>query len=442
MKAVLTILGTVGGRWDERKKEYAVTKKKAFYKSDVIKLKSNKYTNTLPLLIDTFDDYQIIPICTKESKQVQQKVLKEVEDKFKYLNIFQNEVLIEDENDFNELFSKIDAILNSNKYEKIIVDVTHGFRHLPLLMIIDLIMINFENVGRVEKILFAKEIKKFAEYEIIDLKEYLDLANLNYVLSSFNRNYTTTKIRTTRKEYNDFLKELDKFSSHILANSIDALVKSSKKKKSIIDKLLNKIREIKQNNDDLLKYFLNNLEKIEKHLEGIKKIGEEKVDYKRLYYFAENMYKKGYLLNSITLLSEAIGMFAKDELKSINKEVCNFIEEYETKAKMNKETSKKYNIYTLVNQSKNIYKLKDKFKGDFLYISHENSWNENARKITKIIKNNLLQDENVVDLIFYIDELRNNLAHGNASKRLDEVEIDIQKALKNFKQLISKKEDK
>jgi len=442
MKAVVTILGTVGGKWDDKKKEYVVTKKKAFYKSQVIKLKSDKYTNTLPLLIDSFEDYEIIPICTKESKQVQQKVLEEVENKSKYLNIFQNEIFIEDENDFNEVFSKIDTILNSNKYEKIIVDVTHGFRHLPLLIIIDLIMINFENVERVEKILFAKEIKKFEEYEIIDLKEYLDLANLNYVLSTFNRNYTTTKIRTTKKEYNEFLKELNKFSSHILANSIDALVKSSKKRKSIVDKLLSKIRKIKQSNDDLLKYFFNNLEKIENHLVYIKHIGEEKDDYKKLYYFAKNMYEKGYLLNSITLLSEAIGMFAKDELKCISEEVCNFIEEYEKKAKMNKETSKKYNIYTLANQSKSIYKLKNKFQGNYLSLKDDDVWNKNAIKITGIIKDSLKQDEKIVNLIKYIDDLRNNLAHANSSKRLDEVEKDIREALKDFEYLINKKEDK
>lgn len=440
MTAVLTVLGTVGVRWDKEKKEYVLKNEKAFYKSNVIKLTKNKYTNTLPLLIDAFNDkdYKIIPICTKDAMQIQQKVLKEAENKEEYLNIFDNAILIEDENNFNEVFATIDEILNDNRYKKIIVDVTHGFRHLPLLMIIDLIMINFDNVSRVEKILFAKEIEKNKEYEIIDLKEYLDLANLNYVLSSFNRNYTTTKIRTTKEEYNEFLRELNKFSSHILANSLDALTRSSKKRISIIDNLLGKINNIKENSDDLLKYFLKNLEKIEKHLFYMKKISEEKSDYKKLYFFSKNMYEKGYLLNSITLLSEAIGMYAKEELKKINKEVLDFIEVYEKKAKMNKETSKKYNLYTLANQSKNIYKLKYDFKGNYLYLKYDEEWNAIGDKVTKIIKNKLIQNKNIVDLIKKIDDLRNNLAHGNSSKRLNEVEDDIRKVLNNFDNFIIK----
>lgn len=46
--------------------------------------------------------------------------------------------LIKNENDFDEIFSIIDKIVSG--YDEVIVDVSHGFRHLPILMIVDVII--------------------------------------------------------------------------------------------------------------------------------------------------------------------------------------------------------------------------------------------------------------------------------------------------------------
>lgn len=67
-----------------------------------------------------------------------------------------------------------------NQYDEVIVDVSHGFRHLPILMVVDLIIQNFQDTSKIKQILFAKEIDKHEKdkkgvYEIIDLKEYLTL---------------------------------------------------------------------------------------------------------------------------------------------------------------------------------------------------------------------------------------------------------------------------
>jgi len=429
-KALITILGTIGGRFDQDKKEYVFVRdtNKSYYSSDLLNLKDKKYTNMLPLLIDVYsEEYEIIPIYTKDAAKIQKLVLSELENKKEFLNIFDNGVFIKNENDFNEVFEAIDKKLD--EYEEVIVDVTHGFRHLPILMIIDLIIQNIKQENKITSILFAKEIVKpikennfIGKYEIIDLKEYLDLANITYALSTFTKNYTiSSTIKTSKKEYNDFLDELNKFSYHILANSLKAL-------KFISINLYKRIDDIMQNQyiekdkvafKTVEKYLLE----LKEHMKYIGKISNVKEDYKRLYYFAENMNEKGYLLNAITLLSEAMGMYCAYVL-SQDEEIKNYIEEYKG--------SKKYRAYNLSNNSKNVLRYKQKYRELYLF----NKDKQKRIRITSKIKSSIFPNENrIKDLVEKIDNLRNNLAHGNSSEAIADVEQKIKNYLEEFKNL-------
>ena len=416
-KAVITILGTIGGNFNKEIKKYEVKENfsKSVYHSKEILLKKEDYTNVFPLLIDTFSsEYEIVPIFTKESKDVQEQVLEKLEDKKKWTRVFENGVLIKDENNFNEVFQIIDKKLN--EYKEVIIDVTHGFRHLPLLMLIDVLVQNIKYPGKVEKILFAKEEIKNKKYEIINLKEYLDLANITYALSTFTKNYTiSSTITTSINEYNEFLKELNDFSSHILANSLKELKNKS-------EKLIKQIEDINKEKKEyeIFVIFNNYLEEIKNHMEEILKFSNEKEDYKRLYYFSKNMYEKGYLLNAVTLLSEANGMYIAEKIFSKDKEIKKYIDEYKS--------SKKYKAYELANNSKNIVKHNKEYKGYFL-----NNKNPLIKdKITNKLKNKSY-DEKFVEFIWEVDNLRNNLAHGNSSKSIADVSDKIKQYLNDFK---------
>jgi len=317
-------------------------------------------------------------------------------------------------------------------------------------MLIDLMIINFKNINKVDNILFAKEIHKHIKgqqglYEIIDLKAYLDLANISYALSSFTQNYTVpNSIRTSNPTYNEFLEELSSFSKHILANSLDALILTTNKKRSISDKLIAKIDNIMNDENDILQDFEPFLTKVKN---TSKKYGIGTLqDFEKLHKLSLNMLDKGYLLNSITLLNEAVGLFCKEEFKKINPNIKDFIEEFEghVRHRKNDPYNKKYQLYSLSDQSKNLYKLGTGFRGDFLFIKEkypkddEIKFNDKSEKITVRIKNYLLdlKDEDLyrqrVDLIDKINRLRNNLAHGNSSQRLVDVEADIKEVLNGF----------
>jgi len=445
-KAVITILGIQGGFVSNNKVTFSNKDNLAKYYFEGSDEK--EYFNTLPLLIDKYqEEYKIIPIFTKESKLFNQEVLSSF---YSYMQIdFNNKYLIRDEKNFKDIFSLFNRTIE--EFDEVIIDVTHGFRHLPLLMLIDLMIINFKDIDKISKILFAKEIvkhtpKQQGSYEIIDLKDYLDLANISYALSSFNQNYTISNhIKTNNENYNNFIEELSKFSKHILANSLDALIISTNKKKSISSNIINAIDKILSKDDDILKNFEPFLLEVRKHIEIIEGYKNLKY-YQRLYNLSRNMLEKGYLLNSITLLSEAIGLYTKEIFKEINDDIKEFIEKFEQKVKQHKNTNKKYHLYSLSNQSKTLYKLGIDFNGNFLKIKNPNNneriFNNKSAEITVRIKNHILDiknDENyikVVNLINDVDILRNNLAHGNSSNRLENVEKEIKDVLDTFEKVI------
>ena len=334
-KAVVTILGTIGGYCKDDRGIYNEQIQEAQYKSEIEDIKETKDKNSLPILIKTYSkEYDIIPIHTTCAKDIQQQVLKNSNDEIVTKFEIKDEYKIKDDQNYDETFRQIDDIISS--YDKVIVDVSHGYRHLPILMIVNVIMQNIENINKIEKIIFAKELEKNKIYQFIDLKRYLDLANITYALTTFDRNYTVANnMKVNDHALNDFLNDLSKFSKHILANSLDELLTNSNKKKSVTTKLINQINNILENENENFVSLSRLLKKSLEHLKDIEKL-KNKIDYEKLYYLSENMYKKGYLLNSITLLSEAVGMYCTARLKDISPEIADFINEYEEKANLEK----------------------------------------------------------------------------------------------------------
>jgi len=445
-KAVITILGTIGGYCKDDRGIYNEQIQEALYKSEIEDIKETKDKNSLPILIKTYSkEYDIIPIHTTCAKDIQQQVLKNSNDETVTKFEIKDEYKIKDDQNYDETFRQIDDIISS--YDKVIVDVSHGYRHLPILMIVNVIMQNIENINKIEKIIFAKELEKNKIYQFIDLKRYLDLANITYALTTFDRNYTVANnMKVNDHALNDFLNDLSKFSKHILANSLDELLTNSNKKKSVTTKLINQINNILENENENFVSLNRLLKKSLEHLKDIEKL-KDKIDYEKLYYLSENMYKKGYLLNSITLLSEAVGMYCTARLKDISPEIADFINEYEEKANLEKNNPRNYfKIYTLYNQSKVFYTSKV-YRGIFLNVEVTSKksevkqklkkWNQGAEKITELIKKELQEDNELKILIRNIDQIRNNLAHANSSKRLTDVEDEIKKVLDDFQQMIS-----
>jgi len=426
-KAVVTILGLAGGNINKDKKGVLTainfnTKHDYYFdKEEHIP----KYSNTLPLLIDKYSkSYEIVPLFTKEAKLVQSKILKESENKEEYLYIFDDKYLIEDENDFVSLLSLVGRTMDN--YDRVIIDITHGFRHMPILVTINLIMENIKDIEKIEHIWFAKEIVKAGrgitgEYHLIDLKNYLDLASVSFIIKNFKDNYTiSSSIKISGNRYQELITHLNHFSKDIMALSFNNLFYTTYP-------ALNKVL-LEMKNDDLLKKDLRELHESLK----IFKYHEHK-RYKLYFELAKELKRKGYLLQAVALIAEAKGYYVKSSIKSVSNRVRNYFEVIENKIEKEETFDRysKYNYYQLNQECKNIYSTRlnkilnydDRFfRKTFKYITD--------RSIIREIKNNISYTRNFNDFIWH--DLRNQLVHANSIENINNVNREIDEEINKF----------
>jgi len=412
-KAVITILGIQNPNYDENGdahiKDY---NHQATYYFENNPMEAKQYFNTLPLLINLYSkDYDIVPFYTEDAKNYNKEVLSHAN-----LTCMFNDKnsLIEDEKIYINIFSKIDTLLN--KYDEVIIDLTHGFRHLPILAVIDLVIQNFKSNKKIKNIYFAKEIIKHTpieagEYEIVDLKEYLDIASISYVLSSFENNYTiSNNIKTINKDYQELINMLSKFSEHIMANSLINLFRG---KDSLIERIINVINSVITHKDS--KPLRQNLILIKEHLQDFITLKSLNT-YQQLFELSKIMNKKGYYLNSITLLNEAVSWYCAENL-------CDYSKSFKKKYDQLKER----NSYKLVSNSKNIIKFSfngREYKNDLKI--------DDIKDIQQLLRNIEGCEKFVKDLIEEVDKNRNNLAHANSDKQLSDIRKLFEKLFGRF----------
>lgn len=392
-------------------------------------LKKQRYTNMLPLLIDNFGVQNIVPIFTEDARDDQIKVL-EKEFKTSHIEIFNNKNFIRGDTDFYEILRIINEATNEdNEY---IIDLTHGFRHIPILATISLISQSLSDTNKIKHIFFAKEIINQKKYEIIDLKEYLELANMSYMLETFDKNYTVSFVAAFENEdFENLRGELTKFSNDILANSLKAL-------ENRFDVVLQYIENIKKN--EQIFTFRTSLDKIKEHIENLKQIST-KIDYQKLYEMAKVLNKKGYLLNAITLLFEGIGYYCVSGLEKISPKVEAYVREFKN--------SGFFDSYDLTNQSRNLVKIGREMKsylfGTEKAQTHFGLSEKKAKEYLGDIKNSICNKlERIPDIeefknfIIAAEKLRNNLAHGNSSDEIANTKLNFKRLLEDYKKFCIK----
>jgi len=392
-KAIITILGKAGELDNHTKAKYYFEWKKEVQK---------EYFNTFPLLIENFSKrYEIVPIYTKDAQNANIKVLKKENLEF---NSFNSNCLIHDDKDFKNIFKIINETIAS--YEEVIVDVSHGFRHLPILMIVDLIIQNFQDTQKIKKILFAKEIQAFKEYEIIDLKEYLELANISFVLTTFEKNYTVASHIKSVK-YSKLLKELNDFSNDLMALNIGNLLKTSKELIEELDKI-----------DDI---------SIKTQAETLKLVIQQLTDFKNkkrylvYYQLSKNLFEKEYMLLSLALLYESIRMYIKSYIKN---KYIDLVEDIELQLN--------YDLYKIGSFFKNLSWR------NYSQFQNQNKTNLNIIE-SDYIKLANSYPKHLNQLYSDIDKKRNNLAHANSNGKFEDIKKLINNLLVNYENLAIKR---
>ena len=387
-------------------------------------LKKQRYTNMLPLLIDNFGVQNIVPIFTKEARETQIQVL-ETEFKTSHIEIFNDKNFIRGDTNFYEILRIINEATNEdNEY---IIDLTHGFRHIPILAAISLISQSLSDTNKIKHIFFAKEMNPNKEYEIIDLKEYLEFANMSYMLETFDKNYTVSFVAAFENEdFENLRGELAKFSNDILSNSLKAL-------DNRFDVILEYIEKIKKN--EQIFTFQASFDKIKRHVEELKLISKKR-DYQKLYEMSEVLNLKGYLLNAITLLFEATGYYCARGIEKISPKIEAYVREFKN--------SEIFDSYDLTNQSRNLVKIGRNMKS-YLFGTEkartcfklsEKKAREYLADIKNLICDRLETIPNIKEFrnfIFDAENLRNNLAHSNSSDEIKNPKLSFKKLLDDYK---------
>ena len=412
-KAVVTILGLAG--YDGNTKSL---KEHATYIYNGVE---KRHYNILPLLIEEFgEEYEIVPFYTEKSKEANKNIL-EAEGKEEWAErLFdnphaQNIELANVQNDFDLLLQKIDETMEA--YEEVILDISHGWRHLPLLAFIDAMMQNIRSPQKIRAILFAKEIENQKRYEIVDLRSYLDLAMLTLLLNEFVKNYTIlNNITFQDKEFEELKRLLREFSINILSNSLFVLIKRG----GVIDSILGELDRMQDN--ETIRLFEKKLDTIRTYLKHLVDLyrDEEKAEYEKHLFLAKEFLQRDYYLNAISFLIESIALKCTEIVISLDQE---FKEIAIEKLKQRNGT------YAVNNFSKNIilHLDKDRFRTDKKFSVD--------REIIERLKRKLHAQpfaKDLSELIHEVNTMRNDLIHVNSSKSIRDIPARLKKAIDTF----------
>lgn len=413
--AVITILGIQGQKENIKTEGCA-----RYYFAGESADKSQEFFNTLPLLADKFGAENIVPIYTTDARGFNEAVMAHYAD---FQINFNDDYKIVDEKNFEALFEiferAIDDLVKSG-VSRIVFDVTHGFRHLPLLALVDLLIQNFSNVSQIDQILFAKEIEKFKLYEIIDLRQYLDIANIAFVIAAFSQNYTLAQHIKTKK-FEPLVNALNDFSNNILSLNIAKL-------KSSHGEL---IKELDRIDDIALISRAKNLK------DGLSKICDwSDSAYVFRYKLAKDMFEKGYLLQSLVLLFESVnsyivGVFERN-IPVVFKKILDECSK--------KKERRNYKISNFFVQALKV--RADASNDDFAYSTKRNLkyldlTNSDIDNIRSVIKTEFGSGGELLEYHEELYKLRNDFAHGNISEEeFSHIKQEIKKLFDKYQDFI------
>ena len=389
--------------------------------------KSQGFLNTLPLLADKFGAENIVPIYTAAAREFNEAVMAHYAD---FQINFNDSYKIVDEKNFEALFEIFERVIDDlvkSGVGRIVFDVTHGFRHLPLLALVDLLIQNFSNVSQIDQILFAKEIEKFKLYEIIDLRQYLDIANIAFVIAAFSQNYTLAQHIKTKK-FESLVNALNAFSHNILSLNIAKL-------KSSHGELIKELDRI----DDIA--LISRAKNLKEKLNKICDWNDSAYVFR--YKLAKDMFEKGYLLQSLVLLFESVnsyivGVFERN-IPIVYKKILD--ECSKKKERRNYLISNFFVQAFKSRECKNDNHFKNNTMKNFRKSNHEFEFELESSDIAEIKKAVKTKFENVNELDKYhkqLDDLRNDFAHGNISEEeFSHIKQEIKKLFDKYQNFIN-----
>jgi CRISPR-associated DxTHG motif protein len=382
---IISILG-MSGR--DRAK---INKTTAYYDCEVLNKKSGDYHNATDLLLKNYnDDFYFLG--TEKAINFQKDLLDYDDSKVEFIKI--------EDNSLDDIFEEVFSLISSSKdNEKVLLDITHGFRHQPISAIFSATLHKFLNDSKLD-IIFAKQIIEHKEYEYIYLNEYVDMTQLSLMLTGFIR--TLNFVNSVNIENLNTL-AFEKFSRALLSNDFRGLEASYKNLEITLEqaktnKKFNHLREL--------------FEQVEDTLIEFKEFSTKELHDKYLI-LAKLMYSKNYYLLSLTYLFEAIRLYSSYSFyknRIINNHAWNNFDRYG----LNRD------VMSCITQKE----FGDKYRPT--YYDRNNFFEKNSDNFSKIaVEYKKLKD------------LRNSLTHISYEQSQPNIKSDLRNLLNSIEDLIS-----
>jgi CRISPR-associated DxTHG motif protein len=365
---IITILGAAG-------KDKEGNKITAFYNASILNKKSDDYYNSLDFLLKNYQDEEFYLIGTNLAIEYQKDLLDLSGSNIK-------KIITVNDNSLDDIFEHIFNLMSKTN-KKIILDITHGFRHQPISSIFAATLYQFLNNSNLQ-IIFAKQIEAFKEYEYIFLDSYIEITQISLLLTGFIRtlNFIPNK---SCKIINT--KPFEEFSISLLSNDIVGVENNYKLLKSELEKLLN--------NEDF-KHLQNLLEDILDLLKPLNDFKKQKF-FKKYFILSSITLDKNYLVIALAYMFEALREYCAYKFKPLIKDI-EFKNSYELNTSV---------MDTISNFQRGYKKNLIQKKYSQIYNKNQNTFNQ----INRIYKE--------------VRELRNSLAHINQEKEFENIKQDL-----------------
>ncbi len=375
-KTIISILGTSGAFFNfkdctpQRHDDGSIKYQSARYESGIFGLESREYKNSTHFLLDNFT-CKFVFIGTECAIGFQKTILKEsLESKdVEYITI--------GDNTLDDIFEAVLRLLQH--HDDVMLDITHGFRHQPIMAIFASTLSQFLQRNELQ-IIFAKEVDTHNIYEYIYLDEYIEITQISLLLTGFIRTLNFIPVQNMKLLNNRVFED---FSKSLLANDLKGVEKHYK--------LLNK-ELVQLENNEALSHLSSLLDKVKDELQVL--YGFDDISkYKKYLILSRMTVEKNYLVVALAYVFESLRTYCDVCFTEICKDI-----------KYGKEFDRKQDIMDAITHAP--YAL----ESNKIYKKHKGFYESNKAALSRVGR-----------VYLEIRKLRNQLAHINEHKEFEDI---------------------
>jgi CRISPR-associated DxTHG motif protein len=372
---IISILGTAGRDFN--------TKEKAsfFYDCECLEKESGNFCNSLDMLIQHYPVDEGYFIGTEVAIGFQKELLAFDEKKHHFITV--------NDDSLDDIFEKILELLKEESGETIL-DITHGFRHQPIMAIFASTLSQFLERKDL-KIIYAKEKERFKSYEYIYLNEYIEITQISLLLTGFIRTLNFIPVSNMKLLNN---KVFEEFSKSLLSNDLRGVERNYR----LLQKELVSLR-----GNEELKHISGLIEKVERELRPLAMF-EPLSSFQKYIFLSKMMVEKNYLVVSLAYIFESLREYCSYRFEDICADI-KFKDDYQRNDNVMKTIGNFRKENMILNRYPNLYHLN---KVEF-------------KKVNKLYNK--------------LRKRRNALAHINTTSNFEDIKRDLKEMIERVEKL-------